>query len=175
MASAAQTAPWLTMDRAKRYFKMAVGGLATAIVGGLLAAWFTYVFTQRLNQEAALQQQYLSAVQEFVSSGANVDASVTRLADDVLDKQALTEAKREARHDIAIHVAATQSLSQVIGTGNAGEYMKGLATLRTLVDSTKDPSSALRASRARFDLMDNRAIIVAEARKRIFNRADARK
>ncbi len=170
MASAAHIAPWLTMDRAKRYLKMAIGGLATAIVGGLLAAWFTYVFTARLNQEAALQQQYLSAVQEFVATGSNVDASITRLTDDVLDKENVREAKREARHAIALHVAATQSLSQVIGTGNASAYMDGLATLRTLVDSTSDPSTALRASRARFDVMDNRAIIVAEARRRIFNK-----
>jgi len=47
--------------------------------------------------------------------------------------------------------------------------MERLATLRTLVDEASDVGSALKASRARFDLMDNRTIIVAEARKRIYD------
>ncbi|MFZ3484180.1 hypothetical protein [Sphingomonas sp. 3-13AW] len=170
MASAAPPTPWLTPERAKRYLKLAIGGLATAILGGFLAALFTYMFTARLNQEAALQQQYLAAVQEFVATGAVVDASVTGLADSVLDAEGIKAGRREARQAIAAHVAATQSLSQVIGTGNSDAYMEGLATLRKLVDETTDVQSALRASRARFDLMDNRTIIVAEARRRIYGK-----
>lgn len=143
----------------------------TAIVGGLLAAWFTYMFTARLNQEAALQQQYLAAVQDFVSTGARVDASITGLSDNVLDKQDVVIGRREARLAIAAHVAATQSLSQVIGTGNAGAYMEGLAELRTMVDTTSDVRTALSTSRARFDVMDNRNVITAEARRRIYGTA----
>jgi hypothetical protein len=172
MASAAPPNSLFTFERAKRYLKLAVGGLLTALLGGLLAAWFTYVFTSRLNHEAAVQQQYLASVQDFVSSGARVDASVTGLADGVLDDDAVKEERREARQAIAAHVAATQSLSQVIGTGNAHAYMQGLATLRTLVDRTSDDQSALRASRARFEVMENRSIIVAEARRRIFGKPE---
>ncbi len=168
MASAAPIATWLTPDRAKRYLKFAVGGLVTAALGGFLAALFTYMFTAKLNQEAMVQQQYLAAVQDFIATGARVDASVTSLSDSILDADGIKEGRKEARQAIAAHVAATQSLSQVVGSGNANAYMEGLATLRTLVDDARDVQTALRASRARSDLMDNRTVIVAEARRRIY-------
>lgn len=168
MASAVPSTPWLTPERAKRYLKLALGGLLAAVLGGFMAAWFTYLFTARLNHEAAVQQQYLAAVQDFISTGARVDAAVTGLADSVLDGEGVGEARKEARQAIAAHVASTQSLSQVVGEGNSGAYMEGLATLRTLVDDTDDAQAALKASRARFQLMENRSIIVAEARRRIY-------
>ena len=148
--------------------KLAAGGLATALVGGFLAALFTYYFTAQLNEESTLQQQYLAAVQDFNATGARVDASVTELADTVLDGDEVREARKEARQAIAAHVAATQSLTQVVGQGNVDAYMTGLATLRTLVDQTENPGAALRTSRARFDLMSNRTVMVAEARRRIY-------
>src|SRR5690606_15182371 len=138
------------------YLKIGLGGLVTAAIGGLFAAWFTYMFTAKLNHDAMVQQQYLAAVQEFIATGASVDASVTGLSDSILDDDGVTEGRKDARQAIAAHVAATQSLAQVVGTGNAAAYMEGLATLRTLVDQAEDVQSALRASRARFDLMDNR-------------------
>jgi hypothetical protein len=49
--------------------------------------------------------------------------------------------------------------------------MEGLATLRGLVDKTGDVSAALKTSRARFDLMDNRQIMLAEARLRIYGKS----
>jgi len=158
----------LPADRVWHYIRLAIGGFLTA----LLAAALTYLATARLNHEAALQQQYLAAVQDFVSTGAQVDAAVTELSDNVLDAEGVKEGRKEARQAIAAHAAATQGLSQVIGTGNAGEYMKGLAKLRTLVDQAEDVQSALKASDARFDVMHNRTIIVAEARRRIFGEED---
>jgi len=148
--------------------KLAVGGLLTALIGGFFAALFTYAFTAKLNTEAALQQQYLVAVQDFNSTGARVDAAITELSDNVLDSADVPQAKREARQAIAAHVAATQSLSPLMGTGNVELYMEGLATLRGLVDQTGDASAALRTSRARFDLMDNRQVMLSEARRRIY-------
>lgn len=166
MAAARPLHLWPAPGKIRHYAKLALGAVATA----LLAAVFTYFFTAKLNDEAALHQQYLAAVQDFITSGARVDASVTGLSDGILDADDIKEARKEARQAIALHVAATQSLSQVIGTGNSDAYMEGLATLRTLVDDAKDPSTALKASRARFELMDNRAIIVAEARRRIYGK-----
>ena len=168
MASVPQAPRWPAATQITHWTKLALGGLATAFIGGAFAALFTYFATQRLNNEAALTQQYLSAIQDFSSTGATVDASITELSDTVLDGDQITEARKEARQAIAAHVAATQSLSQVVGTGNANAYMEGLATLRTLVDKTSDPGQALKTSRARFDLMSNRIAIVAEARRRVY-------
>ncbi len=148
--------------------KLAIGGILTALVGGFFAALFTYGFTAKLNSESALQQQYLSAVQEFNSSGARVDAAITELSDNVLDGIDVAQARREARQAIAAHVAATVALSPLMGTGNVKEYMKGLGTLRVMVDRTGDSREAFRTSKARFDLMDNRQIMLAEARRRIY-------
>lgn len=168
MASAAPLPEILRRERLIRYAKLAVGALSTAILGGLVAAYFTYLFTARLNTESAVQQQYLAAIQDFSTTGAKVDASVTELADTVLDGQQLMEARREARQAIAAHVAASLSLSPVAGEANVEEYMKGLATLRLFVDRTTQREDALRTSRARFDLMSNRTIMIAESRKRVY-------
>lgn len=162
---------WLTPDRARRYGKLLIGGLLTAIIGGFFAALFTYYATVRLNTETALQQQYLAAVQEFNATGAKVDASVTDLADSIADTGRATEvagARKEARQAIAAHAAATQGLQQIVGKGNIDSYLEGLGALRTLVDSTKDAKAAMRVSQARFDLMHNRTLMVAEARRRIY-------
>ena len=123
-----------------------------------------------INTEASLQQQYLSAIQDFSATGAKVDASITELADTVLDGQGLTDARREARQAIAAHAAASQSLSQVVGQGNVDEYVQGLATLRLLVDDTNGKINALKTSNARFDLMDNRVVMINEARRRVYDR-----
>lgn len=168
MASAVPMPAPMSRDRIIHWAKLAAGGLATAILGGIFAAVFTYMATARLNQEAALQQQYLAAIQEFSATGAKVDASITELADTVLDGAEKAQARKEARQAIAAHVAASQGLTQVIGIGNVKAYMKGLATLRLLVDATDDKSEALTTSRARFDLMDNRISMIAEARRRVY-------
>ncbi len=141
-----------------------------ALVTGLCAAYFTYLFTAKLNTESANQQQNLAAVQEFNSSGAKVDAAITDLADDVIDKEDVKQTRKEVRQAIAAHVAATQALAPVMGTGNVEEYMRGLATLRRLVDQTGDAGAALRTSHARFDLMENRQTMLAEARRRIYGK-----
>jgi hypothetical protein len=161
--------PKLTREQIVRYVKFGAGALATAVLGGLFAAIFTYYATARLNTESSLQQQYLVAIQDFSATGAQLDASITELADTVLDGAELTESRRAARQAIAAHAAATQSLSQVVGQGNVDEYAKGLATLRILVDDTGDRTGALKTSRARFDLMDNRVIMIKEARKRVYD------
>ncbi len=80
----------------------------------------------------------------------------------------MTAARREARQAIAAHAAATQSLAQVVGQGNVDEYVKGLASLRLFVDDTTSKSNALKTSEARFDLMDNRLIMIAEPRRRVY-------
>ena len=158
------------MTRAQiiHWVKLGAGGLATAIVGGLCAALFTYMFTAKLNNDAAIQQQYLVAVQDFNATGAQLDSAITELADNVIDNSQVDEARRRARQAIAAHVAATQSLTPLMGEGNVGAYMSGLGTLRTLVDQTGDVSAALRTSDARFTLMENRQIMLADARERIY-------
>lgn len=126
--------------------------------------------TAKLNNEAALQQQYLVAVQDFNATGARVDAAITELSDNVIDSTEVKQARREARQAIAAHVAATQALSPLMGKGNVSAYMEGLASLRAMVDRTGNVSDALRTSRARFDLMENRQVMLNEARRRIYGK-----
>ncbi|RKF23393.1 hypothetical protein D6851_02670 [Altericroceibacterium spongiae] len=168
MTTAAPPFAHVTRAQLINWIKLAAGGLATALVGGFFAAVFTYYATAKLNNEAALQQQYLVAVQDFNSTGAKVDAAITELADNVLDGQEVAQARREARQAIAAHVAATQALAPLMGKGNVAEYMKGLATLRLMVDDTDGRSAALQTSKARFTLMENRTVMIAEARQRIY-------
>lgn len=168
MASSALLPKRLPRDRLVHYVKLTFAAIGTALLGGLVAAYFTYLFTARLNTESAVQQQYLAAIQDFSTTGAKVDATITELADTVLDGDELVNARREARQAIASHVAASLSLAPVAGQGNVDEYMKGLATLRLFVDQTSGREQALKTSRARFDLMDNRISMIAEARRRVY-------
>lgn len=168
MAAASSPFPQVTRAQLVHWGKLAIGGVGTALLGGLFAAIFTYYATAKLNNEAVLQQQYLAAVQDFNASGAKVDAAITELADNVLDGQEVAQARREARQSIAAHVAATQALAPLMGKGNVAEYMKGLATLRLMVDTTDRRSAALKTSKARFTLMENRMAMIAEARQRIY-------
>ena len=123
MASAPIPNSRLTRDQIVHNVKLAVGALVTAALGGLFAAVFTYYATVQVNTEASLQQQYLSAIQDFSATGAKVD-----------------------------------------------EYVQGLATLRLLVDDTNGKINALKTSNARFDLMDNRVVMINEARRRVYDR-----
>ncbi|RKF21589.1 hypothetical protein D6851_05980 [Altericroceibacterium spongiae] len=168
MAAASAPSARPTRAQLSNWIKLILGGIATALVGGFFAALFTYFATAKLNNESALQQQYLVAVQDFNSSGAKVDAAITELADNVLDGQEIAQARREARQAIAAHVAATQALAPLMGEGNVAEYMKGLATLRMMVDDTDGRATAQNTSKARFTLMENRTVMIAEARKRIY-------
>lgn len=170
MASSPPVTPLLTQANILRWVKIAIGGLSTALVGGLIGALLSYHFTAKLNNESALQQQYLLAAQDFNSTGAKVDSSITELTDGVVDKDSLKDARKEARQAIAAHVAATQNLSIVLGKQNVDNYMIGLAKLREYVDSANTPGEALLASNARFTLMSNRNLLLNEARKRIYHR-----
>lgn len=163
MASIAPSNP-TRWERVWHNLKMCGG----VVFAALVAAALTYLFTAKLNTEAALQQQYLAAVQDYIETGASLDSAVTNLADSILDGQEVRPARQAARAAIAAHVAATRSLSEIVGKGNSNLYMKGLAALRQFVDAANDKASAEAMSNARFDVMDNRNIIVTEARRRIY-------
>lgn len=172
MGIAATSTSWLTARRARKYGSLALGGLLTAAIGGFFAALFTYYATVQLNTSNALQQQQLASVQEFNSTGAKVDASVTDFADAVTDKASKTDldaARKEVRQSIAAHTVATQGLAQVVGTANVDEYLSGLGKLRSFVDKAVTPAATLDASQARFDIMYNRTLLTDEARRRIYN------
>lgn len=169
MASSAPISRLSTHDTLLRYVKIALGGLTTALVGGLIGALLSYHFTAKLNNESALQQQYLLAVQDFNATGAKLDSSVTELTDTVVDEEGLKDARKEARQAIAAHVAAVQGLSIVLGERNVDNYMFGVARLREYVDAANTPQQALIASKARFALMENRNMLLQEARRRIYH------
>jgi len=144
--------------------KYAIGALVT----GFIAALFTYAFTAKLNTESALQQQNLAALQEFISTGSKLDASITNLSDTLLDGDDLLAEKKVVREAIAAHASASQSLVQIVGKDNIDAYLVGVGMLRELVDSTGDVNSAMQTSQARFDVMHNRTKIIEEARENIY-------
>lgn len=151
---------WDTVSRSS-----AVGAVALALFTSAL----TYALTTQQNHEAAVQQQRLAALQTFIESGSKLDASVTDLVDSVGDRTDVIDAKKETRQALAAHAAASQSIEPIVGKANVEAYLGGVGTLRTIVDETANPSAALTTSQARFDVMHNRTVIVAEARKRIFS------
>lgn len=144
-----------------------VGAIALA----LLTTALTYMVTARLNTESAVQQQQLAAIQTFISSGADVDTSITNLSDAAASGQGVDEAKREARRALSAHAAAGLSIEPIVGKENLKAYMVGVGTLRELVRNVRagDGQSAMDASQARFDVMHNRTQIIAEARKNIYS------
>lgn len=142
--------------------------LLAAFVSALLAAAATYYFTVKLNEESSIQQQYVSSVQDFAATGAKVDAAVTDLGDTIIDGDEVLEAKKEARQALSAHTASTLALMPLIGKGNVENYLKGVADLRALVDQTGDVPAAMRASKGRYALINNRNAVIADARRRIY-------
>ncbi len=155
-------------DHAKRSWGWARKAVSSAVGLVLLTAAVTYLITVRANSINAEQQQHLAALQQFISTGADVDANVTDLVDAAGDRSDVEIAKRNVRHAIAAHAAAAKSVEEVVGRANITAYIDGLGKLRTLVDDSNDPVAALQTSQARFDVMHNRTLIVAEARKHIY-------
>ncbi|WP_313395500.1 hypothetical protein [Sphingobium yanoikuyae] len=143
--------------------------LLTAILGAVLAGLATYYFTQQLNEESSIQQQYVSSVQDFAATGAKVDAAITDLGDTVIDGDELAAAKKEARQALSAHAASALALLPLIGKGNVENYMTGIADLRLLVDETGDVPAAVRASRGRNALINNRNAVIAAARRQIYS------
>jgi hypothetical protein len=141
----------------------AVGAVALVV----LTAVATYAVTARLNTVSSVQQQHLAALQSFIESGSQLDASVTDLVDSVADSDDVKVAKKEVRKALSAHAAASQSLAPIVGKANVDAYLVGIGTVRQLVDQTDNSQAALNASQARFDVMHNRTLIVAEARKQI--------
>lgn len=151
------------------WFKANAGTVTFAVFTALLTAILTYVVTAQLNTNSAVQQQNLAALQRFVETGSQVDASVTELTDAVADVEGLSTAKKDVRRSLAAHAAASQDLKVVVGKANIDAYLDGMGTLRDLVDHVDDPREAFKASQARFDVMHNRTVIVSEARKNIYS------
>ena len=168
MATAAPSPSQPTTARVMPYFKQFMGMFVAALLSAVLAALFTYYFSLKLNTQSSIQQLYVASVQDFSATGAKVDASITDLADTAIDRDSLDQAKKDARQAIAAHTAATLALRPVIGKGNVEEYMKGLADLRMLVDQTGDVAAAARTSKGRLVLIENRNVIITEARRRIY-------
>jgi hypothetical protein len=168
MASAASISSLRRIANAKR---LALSGLRSAgpiVFGAILAALFTFCVTNYLNNRASLQQQELSALQDFVSTGADLDAAVTLLSDSALDGEDIAAAKREARQAVAAHAAASLGLIPVVGQSNVEAYLVGLGEMRQLVDNSGDVTAAVRASRGRMALIHNRLEMIRDARRRIY-------
>lgn len=156
------------LARVKPFLSEFTKMFVAAFLSAVLAGAFTYVYSRKLQAEASVQQQYVASVQDFAATGGRVDAAITNLADAAVDQDSVAEAKKEARQAIASHAAATLALEPIIGKGNVEAYMLGIADMRTLVDATGDVPAATRASKGRFALIDNRNVIIAEARRNIY-------
>lgn len=151
-------------DRSKTLWS-ALGAVALVLISVAL----TYVITSRLNNQTAVQQQQAVSLQEYNRTGAAIDVAVTNLSDAIVSGSGVGEARQNARKAIAEHVGASLALAEVVGRENMNAYMEGVSRLRELVDDSRNPRSAMLASQARLDLMQNRETIAAEARRNIYS------
>lgn len=169
MSASVQAATPITFERFIQRAKPFVAWFLAALAGAVIGSAVSYQFQSQLNNRAALQQQYMGALQLFNQTGTAMDVSITNLADAVVEKRPIADAKEKARIAIGDHLSAAQALAEIVGRKNMETYMSGVGTLRELVDGASDAKSMMQASQARFDIMHNRTIIRAEAQENIYS------
>lgn len=143
--------------------------LLAAVAGGIIASFFTYMVTASLNSQAVVQQQKLVAIEQFDSTGADMDAKISAFNDALLDSKkspaSLENARREARSAIRLHAARTQGAASVLGDPNVQNYTFGLGKLRQFVDGATNAETAMPAAHTHVQLMKVRLKLSNEARR----------
>lgn len=97
------------------------------------AAYLSYFYNQKANSELALQQQALSDLQSFRSSGAELDQAVSALSDALVDGVGVTEARSKLRSALTKHISDAVANERLLGA-DSKSYIAGLSSLRATVD-----------------------------------------
>jgi hypothetical protein len=150
-------------------FKFAVIALGWAVpmlLSASAAAVLTYFYTEKANKELVLQQQKLTDLQQFRSSGAQLQQALGRMSDAVVDGENLNAPRREMRDAINRNISDANAVQEQLGPDATKAYIKRLAALRETVDETETDDGAAMWQGS-LNVMEDQKRLLEAAQKRI--------
>ena len=145
--------------------KASLAWLVPMLLTASVTAYISYFYNQRANTMLVIQQQKIADLQQFVSSGAQLDQALGRMSDALVDKTGLESARREMRSAIGRNITDADASRNLIGPETAA-YIVGLAELRETVDQVETPESGAQLWQDSLNMM--------EARRRLLKGAEQR-
>ena len=145
--------------------------VGAAVFAAVISAGTSWFVSAQLNRDALIAQDSVYAIQAFEQSGGDMDAKVSKLADLVVDKKSLSDAKADAREAIGSHAAKARAVRNAVGIENADAYVDTLAKLREAIDSTKDIDGEMKVARIHAALISARDKMSANARAKTLHGA----
>lgn len=152
-----------------RLFDSAVSGAAKAcawlipmLATAGATAYISYIYSQKSNTALVVQQQRLNDLQQFRSSGAELDQGLSAMSDALVDGSGLDEARKQMRGAITKNIADAVAIRHLLGP-KADTYIAGLARLRQVVDKTNDVHAGRDLWQTSIDLMVERRTLLSSA------------
>lgn len=137
-------------------FKRLLWSGLTAVLAALLAALLAWYVTSRTNARMVVQQQEIAAIDQFDSSGANLDSTMSDFIDDVVDGDPRPDLRKALRSAIALHAAKAQRLTNIVGQKPIEEYTAGLGQLRIMSDEAEDVQSGIVMAQLHANILANK-------------------
>lgn len=140
-------------ERAGKAGIFVLGALATALIGGPVG----YHYATRANTALVIQQQKLTEVQHFETTGAALDNAVRQFSDAMADRNStrLEEARQSLRGAIAGHSSQVFAMRGTMGEADYRPYMATLGVLRQRTDAA-NPQQGVQMWQAAVDLIGHR-------------------
>lgn len=153
-------------DSAGAVTKTALGWLIPMLLTASVTAYISYVYNQKANTLLVVQQQRVADLQQFRSSGAQLDQALARMSDALVDRKGLEAAREEMRLAIARNISDAEAAKPILGESQTNQYVAGLADLRVTVDGVQKLQSGQQLWQASINMMEARRRILREAEQR---------
>ncbi len=124
------------------------GALATALIGAPVA----YYFAKQANTTLLVQQQRVSEVQSFESTGAEVDNSLRQFSDALASQKDVESARDRVRASVGSHSSIAFSMRDTIGSDYPG-YMAKVNEFRSFADNASTPREGVVVWQSAVDMI----------------------
>jgi hypothetical protein len=145
--------------------KASLTWLVPMLLTASVTAYISYFYNQKANTSLVIQQQKIADLQQFRSSGAQLDQALGRMSDALVDQTGLEAARREMRSAIGRNITDADASRTLIGQG-IDAYITGLAELRETVDGIQTPESGADLWQRSLNMMEMRRRLLKAAEQR---------
>lgn len=147
--------------------KTSLGWLIPMLLTAGATAYISYVYNQKANTLLIIQQQKMADLQQFRSSGAQLDQALGHMSDALVDGKELESTRSEMRAAISKNITDADAVRHILGPGT-DSYIDELAGLRTTIDEVHDVDSGNKLWADSLKLMSTRRKLLQSAEQHIF-------
>jgi hypothetical protein len=130
--------------------------LLSLVIATVVGAAINNYYSERSNQNAAVQQQNYMKIELFERTGNEMDGKFSSWSDAVVDKRDLKPIMQDIRTAIAQHSSTVTGLQPILGSENSNAYLEQLSVLRQLVDSSINSQTAIEAAQLHSKMIEVR-------------------